>query len=172
MDYIDIYRSYAGDYFKELGVSYKRTRARQVVLPMGAFINAMRYKLGPTDIGKIFGIHHSTVLYHQGIHEDRMMYQDYRNFFESATNKVNEAAVSIKSSLNAIHMLRGDNEETVKIIDAIDNESWIAIECCIEKLIEDYGISIKTTPALKQEVDIAAKNLCTMLLRHIQIEQA
>ena len=169
MDYIDIYRSYAGDYFKELGISYKRTRARRVVLPMAAMMNAMQHKMGPTDIGRIFNVNHSTVLYHHKQHESKMIYQDYRSLFQVAVEKINEAAITIGNAKNAIHVLRGDNEETVKIIDAIDNESWIAIHCCIEKLIEDYGISIKTTPALEQEVGIAAKNLCTMLLRHVQL---
>jgi len=170
MNHVDIYKNFAEDYFKELGISYERTRKRQIALPMGAFASAMHHKLGPTELGRIFKVHHATIIYHQRVHDDRMMYSDYRFYYEKAVQKVQEAVAAVAKSRNAIHIANSDSDEILKLIDVIDNESWIAIDLVIEKLCDEYGLTFEKSRLLNNEIDMMSKSLCTMLLRHVQLE--
>jgi hypothetical protein len=168
MTHLDIYVHASREYFAELGIKYKRTRSRTIVLPMGAFINAIKHKIGVTDIGRIFEIHHSTVLYHQGVHADRMMYKDYRDLFETACKHADQAVATARRANNAIHLA---NESDQKILSLVHEESWIAVDLLVEKLAEDFGIKIVNGGALSHDVDDMAKLLCNTLLRHIEIEE-
>lgn len=171
MTNLDIYREAGFEFFEELGLKYRRTRERQIVLPLAAFCNALQHKLGPTDIGRIFKVHHSTVLYHFRVHEDRMFYEDYRSLYHLANEKVQEAVLAVRRAEFAIHARYEDNEEVMKMLDVIGNESWLALDNLVEKLYEEFGIKCVSTKALSVEVDSMSKKIGNMLLRHVELQE-
>ena len=163
-----VYKVAFVEFFDQVGVEYERTRRREVVLPLAAFLSALTDKLGPTQAGRICEIHHSTVLYHRRVHEDRMLYSDYRELYNVAKVIVDKASLQLKSERNAIHSIKPGDKDFDFVRKVLGHECEVALDCLVEKLYDDFGIKVNSSMDLNEDKDFLSRLLCNTIIGHVE----
>lgn len=112
------------DYYVSIGIEPDyTTRAREQVQSRAAIMCALEDSLTATDIGKLFGKDHATVLHHRKLHEGNLESWDgYTHKYEIARSMVNVnlRSKTVQSQINRIESeIKRLNESAEKLKKSI-----------------------------------------------------
>ena len=83
---------HAYDKYQALVGGIFRDRSRDSVYKRQAFINAFRDRASNTHLGRVVGKHHATVIHAKKNHESSMLYPEYQDLYNLATDIATEVA--------------------------------------------------------------------------------
>jgi hypothetical protein len=73
-------------FFTRCGFEDNNKRTRELTLLRGAFTCAFRTRATLMEIADVLNRDHSTISHSLKVHDERLMYRDYRNFYKVACN--------------------------------------------------------------------------------------
>lgn len=133
MKYLRIAEETVEMFFKDVEFINDGSRKREVVLPKIAVANCLFKILGPTDIGRLLKVDHSTVLYYFRTHESRLLYSDYKSLYERAMHAYEFCTKKYKyGDLTNMTTLKEKLSSVVADIDIYDSDA-------IHKLLDLVG---------------------------------
>ena len=71
-------------FFDRVGVKENHSRARKLVYARTAFANAFKGYAGPSEMGRVMGKDHATIIHYKKVHSDNLKYEDYKELFDKA----------------------------------------------------------------------------------------
>lgn len=133
MKYLRIAEETLEMFFQDINFINDGSRRREVVLPKIAVANCLFKILGPTEIGRMLNIDHSTVLYYFKTHEGRLMYSDYKSLYERAMHAYEFCSKKYKhGDLTHATKLKDKLQDMISEIDFSNSDA-------IHKMLDEIG---------------------------------
>lgn len=120
-------------FFQDINFVNDGSRRREVVLPKIAVANCLFKILGPTEIGRLLNVDHSTVLYYFRTHQSRLFYSDYKSLYEKAAHSYDFCSKKYKyGELTHAQTLKSKLQDMISEIDFSNPDA-------IHRMLDEVG---------------------------------
>jgi hypothetical protein len=158
MKYVTIAKETIQDFYFNIDAPLIRSRRRDIVLPKIAISNVLFKIVGPTELGRQLRMDHSTILYYIRTHDDRMLYDDYKELYKKAVDSYERCKVKYKfgEATSIKKMTDFIKDDVLPKMDRLDAEN--AIHDAFERISWHEKESLIKFASMFTTREIAEKN--------------